>query len=87
MKKIDREKIIFEIIKDKKQLKISELLLFLKDYNIEFNQRTILRDLKRLIEQNLISQAGGSKNTYYFISQANKILQKLYYVQNKNQKD
>ena len=75
--KVKREKKILEFIKKEKQIKISELLVYLEKYKIKVNQKTIQRDLNKLIEDKIISQGGSGKNTYYYISDINNIFEEI----------
>ena len=72
-KKAERIEIILNIIEEKEQVQISEILVFLGKSGVDINQRTLLRDLNDLLEKKLVSQDGAGRNTYYFISATNQI--------------
>ena len=72
-KKAERIEIILNIIEEKEQVQISEILVLLEKNGIDISQRTLLRDLNDLLEKKLVSQDGAGRNTYYFISATNQI--------------
>lgn len=76
-KKLERQKVILQILKDKAKLQISDFWLELKKYKVDVDDRTILRDLNDLIDQNLIAKEWIAKSTYYHISNSNKIFENI----------
>lgn len=68
---------ILEILKDKANLQISDFWPKLKKYKIDVDDRTILRDLNDLIDQNLIAKQWIAKSTYYYISDGNRIFENI----------
>jgi len=76
-KKLKREKIILEIITKSNQIGISDILVRLEKEGLELNKRTLLRDLKSLMCKGLIFQNIKGKNTIYYITDGNKILQNI----------
>jgi len=76
-KKIQRQKVIIEILKDNAKLQISDFWQALKKHNIDVDDRTILRDLNDLIDQSLIAKEWIAKSTYYYISDGNKIFENI----------
>lgn len=76
-KKLERQKIIIEILKDKAKLQISEFWVELKKYKIDVDDRTILRDIGDLIDRNIITKEWVYKNTFYYIAENNKIFENV----------
>lgn len=89
--KSERQKTILEILKNKVKLQISDLWNELKKYNININDRTILRDLQDLINKKLITKEWISKNTYYYISDKNRIFENIdvekYFIEDYEKRD
>jgi Fic family protein len=77
IKKHERQNLLIKILKDSGNLQISHFSPILKKYNIDVDDRTILRDLNDLIDQNFISKKGTAKSTYYYISDSNKIFENI----------
>ena len=77
IKKHERQNLLVKILKDNGNLQISNFSPILKKYNIDVDDRTILRDLNDLIDQNFISKKGTAKSTYYYIADSNKIFENI----------
>ncbi len=77
IKKYERQNLLVKILKDNGNLQISDFSPILKKYNIDVDDRTILRDLNNLIDQNFISKKGKAKSTYYHIADSNKIFENI----------
>jgi hypothetical protein len=77
IKKHERQNLLVKILKDNGNLQISDFSPILKKYNIDVDDRTILRDLNDLIDQNFISKEGIAKSTYYYIADSNKIFENI----------
>ncbi len=77
IKKHERQNLLVKILKDNGNLQISHFSPILKKYNIDVDDRTILRDLNDLIDQNFISKEGRAKSTYYYIADSNKIFENI----------
>jgi Fic family protein len=63
-----REQKIFEIISEKKRIKTPQIQKNLLEQNISVSEMTITRDLKTLIETDLIQKIGKGKSTEYKVS-------------------
>lgn len=72
MNKQERQNQIFAYIKSKNKATITDIEALLQS---AVNRKTIQRDLAELIEKNLILQEGLARNTYYYISDLNKIFE------------
>lgn len=77
-KNIERKNIIFEIVQNNKNVKVIDLIFILSDkYEIKVDKRTIIRDLNKLIDENLVLKEWNTRNTYYTVSVINKIFKEI----------
>jgi Fic family protein len=72
--KQERQNLILSCIKNNKKISSFDILSFLSD---SVNKRTLQRDLKELLDNNLISQGGRSRGIYYFIDVKNNIFENI----------
>ncbi|MFV0560166.1 MAG: arginine repressor [Enterococcus sp.] len=72
MKKIDRQKMIYELITGKKIHKQEEILLYLKEKGVHATQATISRDIREL---NIVKLQDDQEQNYYALFQQHSMNQ------------
>ncbi len=73
----ERQKIIVDYIRDNNNVQTKDILAFLTQKNKEVDRRTIIRDLDILLDLHLISKKGSGRSISYFVSEKNKLLEKI----------
>lgn len=73
-KKQIRQNEIMSFMKDREEVSVSDILLFLR---MEIDRKTLQRDLKELEKQLLISKKGIGKNTVYSLSETSNALKEV----------
>ncbi|MEX0690036.1 MAG: Fic family protein [Candidatus Paceibacterota bacterium] len=73
-KKQIRQNKITSFMKEKADVSVSDILLFL---GVNVDRKTLQRDLKELEEKSLIHKKGSGKSTIYSLSEAYKILEEV----------
>lgn len=71
----ERRKQILDFIKSKQIVKISDLSDFMIRFNVD--QKTISRDLSKLVEEKKLEKKWVLKSTYYEFSNFNKIIEEI----------
>lgn len=75
--KAQRQQILIDYISQHPQSQISDFVHKFREYQITITERTILRDIDKLLEQHLIVRSGSGKNTHYSISAQQELLTPL----------
>ncbi|MCK5061906.1 Fic family protein [Candidatus Parcubacteria bacterium] len=86
LKLTDRQNLIYEVIRKKEKASVSLVLSEIKKIDINVSRWTVLRDIEKLLEHEIIIKKGEGRGVAYLVNKKNKYLEyispKLYFKTN-----